>query len=270
MDKKMEKSKKILKIYTAVFVVLTLLGLVLRFAALYTEYDADIGYYKTGALLPMLFHALCFVAFVIALSLIPLLPKKTLPTALPCNTAVRAVAVIQLVITLGMAVYLIYPAFSGAARVSAVSIVCVIAALFSLVYFALVISGKAVSEKKGSVLFGYALIIYVLMILANSYFDFFTTMNSPNKIILQVSLMSIMVALLFEFRSILGISLARGYAAFTLYVMFITAVTSIPGIVLFIGGVFTKPVYFASSFVILGFLIYFKVRYISWLRTVKE
>ena len=261
----MEKSKKILKIYTIIFALLTVVCVALRFVAVSTVYDADIGYYKTGAVVPTVLHVLCFVSFALAMSIIPLLPKKTLPEALPCGLGVRASAAIQLVFALGMAAYLIYPAFTGGVKVSAVSIICVIAALFSTVYFALVMAGKAVPEKKNSALFGYTVIVYVLMMLANSYFDFYTTMNSPNKLITQIALMSIMVALLFEMRAILGISLARGYAAFTLFAVFLSAVSSIPGVVLFLAGTFTKPMYFAVNFVIFGFFIYLAVRYVSWL-----
>lgn len=261
----MEKSKKILKIYTIIFAILTVACVALRFVAVSTVYDADIGYYKTGAVAPTVLHVLCFVSFALAMSIIPLLPKKTLPDALPCGLPVRASAAIQLVFALGMAAYLIYPAFTGGVKVSAVSIICVIAALFSTVYFALVMAGKAVPEKKNSALFGYTVIVYVLMMLANSYFDFYTTMNSPNKLITQIALMSIMVALLFEMRAILGISLARGYAAFTLFAVFLSAVSSIPGVVLFLAGTFTKPMYFAVNFVTFGFFIYLAVRYVSWL-----
>lgn len=263
----MEKSKKILKIYTLCFILLAVACIVLRAFSLAFFYDADVGYYKTEAVLPAVFHIFCIAAFAAAAVLIFLLPKNAPFGELVPGKPTRFASSFQAVVTLAMAVYLVYLYARKEVPVPAVALLCVAGAFFAVIYFVLVASGKAVCGKDGAVLCGYGVIFYVIMLLASSYFDFHTTMNSPNKMLLQIAMMSVMAAFLLELRALLCIARPGVYAAFTLFAAFASGVSSVPGIIFFIKGTLTKPIYFACDFVLLGFCFYFISRYFGWLKS---
>ncbi|MBQ8207869.1 MAG: hypothetical protein IJZ89_03945 [Clostridia bacterium] len=273
----MRRSIKILKIYSVVFAVLTVLAIVLRCLSLFNFYDSDIGYYRTEAILPDIFHLISVLVPILAFSLLFLMERPIIwryQHPKPEYAAVRAGAVFGIA---AIASYVIYDliALSGEFRnvigsiqsTKAGEIVCLLALLFGLlgiVYFALILAGKT-SKGDKHVLFGYAVILFVLMVLANTYFDFYTTMNSPNKLLTQVTLMSVMLYFLYELRFSLGNEAPRSYAAVSLAALYFTSVSSVPGIIAFFAGVLTKTEYLLCDFVALGFAFYICSRLVSYI-----
>ena len=276
----MRKNYKFLYFISAAFALLAVVGVVLRTAALFTVYDSDIGYYQTSAVLPDIFHIVCIAAVAFAALSILFLPEKAAfdyapPSSMP--SFVRGGAAFAIVASSAYVGYVCLGLLGDRAIYTSVTtgagtIVEKFAAILgfaSIIYFALVLAGKA-EEGEKHVYFGYCVILFVLMILAKTYFDFYTTMNSPNKLLLQISFMSIMLYMLYELRFPIGSGSPRGYWAISLAAFYLTAVCSIPGIIAFFAGIFTKNEYFVCHFLSLGFCAYIGARLLSFIRAQKK
>lgn len=269
----MKKTYKILLIYLGIVGALSALGAALRTAALFGDYDAAIGYYRTSAVLPDVFHVLTVVSVVIALALVLFLRGKTLKSSLPTLGAPSKISALTLMIALAaLALYYMYllaapekavygSVVSGAS--SAVWVIAFICAIPGVIYFLALALGK---KKKGEAqaLLGFFVIFFVLMSLAATYFDFTTAMNSPNKLLLQVSYMAVMIYMLFELRYFLGRAKPKAYGAVSLAALYLCFTVSVPGIIAFFAGIFTKLDYFFCHFFMLCFGVYILARYVSF------
>lgn len=269
----MKKSYKYLSRFATAFAVLAVLGMVMRTAALFGAYDSDIGYYKSGALLPLLFNALALPAFIGVVALFVFLPKSTCEGLRPSGASlyVRIASVFALLtsavpvfyVFLGMMGDTGFYSISSSGTGTVIDAFTLIFGVLSVIYFALVFSGKT-ENGEGHVYFGYAVILFVLMILAKTYFDFNTTMNSPNKLLLQLTLMSVMLYFLFELRFSLGNAAPRAYSAVSLVSFGLSAVCSVPAIIAFFSGIFTREEYLVYHIAALGFCVYIAARFVSF------
>ncbi len=268
----MKNVRKNLIAYSVPAGVLTLVGMILRSASLIMCYDRDIGYYVRSAFLPDAFHAVCVIAALLALSAFFLLPKgdiyerklnTTLASRLGAVFALCGTAVYMMLSLIGKTGDSIIYSSSASGTGSFIEALSVIFAFLAIIYFAVVIAGKG-DKGEAPVYFGYGVILFVLMVLAKTYFDFFTTMNSPNKLLLQISFMSIMLYMLFELRFGIEKAMPKGYIASALAAVFFTFVTSVPGIIMYFLGIFTRKDYLACHFAVLGFCVYIVVRFASY------
>ncbi|MBE6538089.1 MAG: hypothetical protein E7671_01315 [Ruminococcaceae bacterium] len=269
----MERSYKYLSRYAAAFAVLAIVGIVLRTLALYTVYDSEIGYYRSGALLPMLFNAMIIPTIIGVISMLFFLPRSAeKKLALSAGTLSLRIAAAFALVTSAVPAFYVFLGMMGDTVLYSVPTVgtgavidafTMIFGVLSVIYFALVIAKKT-DRGEGHVYFGYAVILFILMILAKTYFDFNTTMNSPNKLLLQITLMSVMLYFLLELRFSLGNAAPRAYSAVSLVSFCLTAVCSVPGIIAYFAGIFIKEEYLVYHIAVLGFGIYIAVRFVSF------
>lgn len=262
--------------------VLAIAGIALRTYALFNCFDKDIGYYVTDATMPDMFHILCVGVCVLALAFVFILPgtkKCEYANRLSVGIFGKIGSVFALA---GTATYALYSllslsgempiAFGPVAKsfvVSAVSLFVMIFGVLSVIYFLLVFSGKTV-KGDNHVIFGYCVILFLLMILAKSYFDFYTTMNSPNKLLTQTTLMLFMLYMLCELRFSLSISVPRLYSGLSLAAIYFTLVSSVPGIIAFCAGVLSKVEYLLCDFVLLTYAVYACARFAEFALAQKD
>lgn len=278
----MNRSIRNLKKYAIAFLILTLVGVVSRCISLFGFYDSDIGYYKTAALLPKAFHLLSVLSVVFSATVVLFLPKPTGDIYITPKSDSLGVRIASVFPMAGVLSFLVYSFISESAESTSnlgavatnkageiVSVLILVFGVLAAMYFILVCSGKT-AKGDGHVLFGYAVILFVLMVLANSYFDFNTTMNSPNKLLSQTTLMSLMLYMLFELRFSLGNASPRGYAALSLSAFYLTTVNSIPGIIAFSAGILFKPEYLMSDLLTLTFSVYVAVRFAMYIKSQKN
>ena len=271
----MRSAHKSLTIYSIIVGLLALVGIIARMFSLLRFYDIDIGYYRTAAVLPDIFHGLCVLMIPISLSVIYFLPKsgehKYVSPMQRCTVDTIVGAIFA---AFGVGAYVIYGMVStldeSGANYSVVSgagvyieALSIIFGFFAIIYFILVAANKT-AKGEGHVYFGYAVIAFVLMSLAKTYFDFYTTMNSPNKMLLQITFMTIMVYLLYELRFSIGRAAPRVYSGFALLALYFTAVCSVPGIVGYFIGIFDNIQYLVGHFVCFGFCVYICARIIKF------
>ncbi len=266
----MKKNARIFVIYAVAFAVIAVAGVALRCFALAEAYDADIGYYQTDAILPDVFHGVCIAAVALVVLFAFILPKAGEYAPLPGGSTVTAVGSAFALAGCGAQTFYSLLLLSeksvpaiGSVQTGqmgdAVIIFSLVFGLLAVMYFALVMVGKAKNGDK-HVIFGYGIILFVLMTLAKTYFDLKTTMNSPNKLLLQVTFMAIMVYMLYELRFSLGMAQPRGYMGAALAAFYLTAVNSLPGIIMFFAGALNKTDYLVCDFMTLGFAIYIGAR----------
>ncbi len=269
----MERTARNIIYYLLCALVLAVGGIVLRTYALFNCFDKEIGYYAVDAVLPDVFHILCIAVCILALVFVFILPtnkKYEYKSRISVGICGKVGSIFALVGTATYASYSLVSlsddmpaAFGPVAKtsvISAVSLFVLIFGVLSAIYFLLVFFGKT---KKGDnhALFGYCSILFVLMILAKSYFDFYTTMNSPNKLLSQTTLMFCMLYMLCELRFSLKISAPRLYGGLSVAAIYFTFVSSIPGIIAFCTGVLNKVEYLLCDFVLLTYAIYICARF---------
>ena len=269
----MKSSAKNMIYYFFGALVLSLAGIALRTYALFNSFDKDIGYYVTDAILPDVFHILCVIVCVLALAFVLVLPKNKDREYIPCRSVGAFGKVGSVFALVGTATYAVYSlislsddipiAFGPVAQssvLSAVSLFVIIFGVLAVIYFLLVFSGKT-EKNDNHALFGYCDILFLLMVLAKSYFDFHTTMNSPNKLLTQTTLMLFMLYMLCELRFSLGISVPRLYSGLSLAVIYFMLVSSVPGIIAFGAGILNKVEYFLCDLVLLTYAVYAIARF---------
>lgn len=278
----MKSFAKNMTYYFFVALVLATVGTVLRTYALFNCFDRDIGYYATDAVLPDVFHILCVAVCLFALAFVFILPKiknYDYKVCVSVRTFGKVGAIFALV---GTATYALYSlislsddvptSFGPVAKSSVVNAVSLFVSIFGVlafIYFLLVLLGKT-EKSDNHTLFGYCHILFVLMILAKSYFDFFTTMNSPNKLLTQTTLMLCMLYMLCELRFSLKNSVPRLYSGISLAVIYFTLVSSVPGIIAFGAGILNKVEYLLCDFVLLTFAVYVCARFVEFALSQKE
>ncbi len=277
----MKKNKILISYLFWITMVLILVGITLRSVSLLEFYDSEIGYFKSDAHLPDVFHGIS-VAEVIGAVLISLFLSKAnaetgieyrypsnsslfvrIAACFPLFAVVMHVSCTFLEMMKDKYKYNISTSSAGAY----IDLFMLLFGIMGAVYFLMFIVGKVSYKKEASVYLGYGFIIYVLLMLARTYFDFETTMNSPTKLFIQVTLMSVMVYMLYETRFYIKRESPRVYCAVSAVAAYFTAACSIPGIALyFVGGVFKAPEYLMINFVCFGVFLFILSRFYSFTR----
>ena len=278
----MKSSAKSMIYYFWGALALSVAGIALRTYALFNCFDKDIGYYATEATLPDVFHAFCVAMCVLALAFAFLLPKSKNYEYKSCLSVGAFGKVGSVFALVGTATYALYSlvslsddvpvAFGPVAKsavINAVSLFVMIFGVLAVIYFLLVFLEKT-EKSDNHALFGFCFILFVLMILAKSYFDFHTTMNSPNKLLTQTTLMFCMLYMLCELRFSLGIAVPRLYSGLSLVTIYFALVSSVPGIIAFGAGILNKVEYLLCDFVLLTYAVYVCARFAEFALAQKD
>ena len=233
---------------------LAVVACVLRTLALFLSFDSDPGYFRSGALLPILYYALAAVSILWFFSF-PLRVRKGTPVPefpapeapLLCGRAVCAAAFAA------TAVLLILTAKSQAAP----TIVPFLSGLFLLAgcaYFLLPLFGK--TDGAAPLLCGYAVIFGAVLLLCTTYFDRFTPMNAPHKVGGHLALLSLMLAALMELRAKIGRRAPRIGAVLHMTAFFLCFTVGLSGLIAFAGGVYDDLTYLLADLLLFAFSLY--------------
>ena len=144
-------------------------------------------------------------------------------------------------------------------------IIGIVSSALSAVYFVLRLGEKRSSDE-WHVLFGFAPGLRCVAGLS-IYFDMTVEMNSPNKLMLQAALISIMIYFLFELRMLLGAKKARprAYAAVGLLATTLTASASVSVIAGYFSGQVANAAFFTEAFFCFNMMVYMMVRTVSFI-----
>ena len=181
-------------LYTFIALGLSVLTAVLGIFSVMRCYDASIGYYARGAVLPIILTILC-AASVIFFAVFAILRfrKRDVAYAKNPSLAVRITALASAAVALLLA---ITDLRSGA------SILSLLLGLGACLYFLLIATKNATPAL--SLAFGVCAIFRWILVIAASYRDVFLPMNSPEKTWLHLAAVAGIFFLISELRALIS------------------------------------------------------------------
>lgn len=250
----MNLSKKI-NLLAAVLVLialtLTVVGVVLRIINLSSFYDARLDYYEKDALPFIMNLTFVFATAFFAASCFVVERKKSelnffqIPLFFKICCAVCAVAMLLASVR----------CFTEKAQPK-VMLALALLAILSAGYFLLFFFRKLTDA---SALLALAPTAMSVVMLGITYFDVKTTMNSPNKLLLQFACIACMLGFLADARVIADIKHRKTYFFFITSALFFSGVSSIPSVILYFSNSFNYA-YLKFDCIMLAFFIYFAAR----------
>ncbi len=266
------KNRSKVIIFALAAAVLTVVGVLLRTVGIFRYYDRDVGYFRTGSLVPQIFTAVCVIAFAV-FALSGLFASKVKIRSAFTGVASKAGSAFAAVVLLMHALYLVPYCLSYVEGSVLIPGLYLVFAFLSVIYFALGCIKKYEAAENRSIL-GFCVIFYATAGLAKSYFDFTTTMNSPDKVILYMAYMSMMLYVLFETRFLMGIGKSGRFTVFTFVVFFFCTVSSVPAIAAYLSkgfsGFLGEPEYAVSQVGLLAIAVYAACRFIDAMRGAQD
>ncbi len=198
----MNRTKTTLYICMIGSAALTLAGVILRTVFMLTAYDADIGYFQVGTA-PVVSQLLSILAVLFPAVTCITIPKNQLSTAWD----EKVIAFTAPLPAAALVVFGIYRLITCSLyqETSVLFYAQGLLALLGAAYLAL--SPVPKINQRSPLLravLGMCVIFWALTSVADTYFDLFTTMNSPIKVILQFGFLSIALLMIAELRFGLG------------------------------------------------------------------
>ena len=230
-------SKKILRILGISTLSTAAVSVILRFLGISFFYDTTIGYYHSNAIVPFIAQLLPLV-FTACLAVVLIIPSLR---PAPCEASNHhPLNILAIFPAAGFTAYTvsyfiaIYEAMQFGLTLSLLDIVSVIATVCSAAFFWIIFAGKT-----GSLLYvatGTALIIRMVFMLAQCYFDTQVQMNAPNKTVFMFAVLSVMLLVVNELR--IGETVKKPlFHLFSASVAVIfTTVSAIPSIIGYFSG----------------------------------
>lgn len=279
------------RVYLVAVLITGAIAALLRTVSMFTAYDSGIGYFTRGAALPVIATLLCVAGCVAAVAF-PFFSRIDASSVPPVgsrgSSPVYFATAYAAFVMIGAFAYEIYRCFTDStagkffedanAATSAYAarslriqgilvIIGIVASGVSAVYFLLRLNEKP--GREWQVLLGFAPGLRGVAGLG-IYFDMTVEMNSPNKLMLQAALVSVMIYFLFELRMILGGKKARprAYAAAGMAASVLTASASISIIAGYFSGLVSNSSFFTEAFFCFNMMIYIMVRTAAFVASV--
>ncbi len=257
--------KKTIKICAFTTVALTAIAVALRTFCLAFFYDylsEGVGYYTNSAL-PKILYAVCVLS-VIFFAVVAFISKK----GLVCFDSKEENAPLKIVSACVMFGFLSF--FVGMinstefVNVSVVlDLLIKISSLMAIIYFAMNIFGSE-SVRPAQVVLGFGIIVWLVSILAITYFNIYVPMNSPDKTHLHLALISLMLFLVCEFRRFL-VKINKPIYIFSLFAaVFFSGLETVPSIIKYFALGMADYDYLNYDIVILMLFLYTAVRLVSF------
>lgn len=198
----MERSKLLPRFCFWLTVALTLAGISVRSIAMFTCFDAEIGYFNPG-ILPTLADILYPVAVAAAVVTACLIPKDTLPTELNHQPRFPAALLMGCALAAFFATGMILSLTKFNGYDGELLLLPIATALPASLYFFCTLNRNG-RYSDGLALAGFLPVLWSATAIAETYTDLFTAMNSPVKITLQLGFVGFMLILVAELRFRLG------------------------------------------------------------------
>ena len=259
-------SGKLTKIFSLVAICLASVSALGRLFCLLFFYDR-IGYFKTGAALPVLFnllYALSIVFFAISSMLFkPIAPSKKLSTHAKLAALLPSAAFVPFIIN-SVSEILAVPN----EKTPLFDILSLIFAVVAAAYFASLALCKQPSSV--SAILGVGSIVWIVLVWMSSYLDFFVPMNSPDKLFFHFACIGAMLLVFADVRVISDMPRPRFYY-FSFFTGLLTVATSaIPSIIADTKGIFASYSLLYEDIALAAIMIYGAVRLLTQVRESKE
>ena len=259
------KNSKMSAAYLIVSLCLTAVSVVLRALDLFFFFDSDLGYYTSGAILPIVANVLLFagVIFFIVFSFIFFRKEKVeykTARSVPERAILIAAAVCSAVLTVSNAVDIILKDRS--------SVVLFIVSAFCTVYF---ITDFFNFKKETKVELGAIFLVRLTIMLATSYFDQNVQMNSPDKLLFGIACVAAMFFIVSEMKVAVGSARPAVHIIASSSAALLCSASAIPSIIAYPAGRLpaSGDVYF-EYFLLLGVAVLAVFRLISVMSAIKN
>ncbi len=211
----MNDSRKLYRLFTLSTLCLTLVLSFVRTAALLFSFDRTVGYLQKGGLSTLLY--IVVILFLLSAGVYAFLAKKAAkqqllaiaPDAASSHLSVRLCSVLAAV-TFALAG--LWESLAGQSA-DTPALLRVLGASLAIIYF-------AIPQKNKTFLLGLGPIAYFVFVLVTEYFDWTVPMNSPIKLMQQISAVCIMLLLCAEMMQFAGKSRPERYTVCTALAVF--------------------------------------------------
>ncbi len=214
---------------------------VIRIIAIIFFFDSDIAYYESGKIIPIISYA-APIAAILAAAVLCFIPKMRISAAAAYDTAYTRVSAIFP--SLGFAVFSLIYILSLIeysklqVKIPISFIICAICSVAACAFFALRALGRSASGL--CVICGILTILWLVLALAENYFDTFVPMNSPLKTVFQFACLAGMLFILCEMRMSIDKKRTRLHLFSSAAALILMPLSAIPSLLGFFIG--TMPV----------------------------
>ena len=232
------KSKKALRLYGITVLAAAFSCVVLRLISTMFFFDGDIAYYQTGAVLPIITNVIMALTAIGAI-VFCLISKVSVEPNMPVETKVTRIA--SIIAAVGFAVFgMIYVTsltqYSNIyGSIPTTYLLCAVCTFGACAFFAL----KALRASNADILYvltGILVAVWLVLELAECYFDTFIPMNSPLKLTFEFACLGALLLTVNEMRVGLD-QKRRGFHLFAATVASVFLPTSaIPSIICYLNG----------------------------------
>ena len=234
-----------------------------RTLALFLAFDAEIGYFVTGAPLAIILYILEGLAVALSALLFFLSERKTdeaLPVPLSRTLPVTVGAGASALLALACACTLLTTIGQTPAPRPLIFLAVICAAIGAGYFVTCAIAPFRRVQAETSAIFGFLAVLALAMFLAVIYFDRYTQMNAPHKMALQCCFLAAMLALLMEIRVSLGKGGERARAAFCALAALLCGAVGISDTVAYIAGIYRDTLYLLFDLLCVALAVYSAAR----------
>lgn len=255
----MDRSHTLPKLTLLLFAVLTLASACVRTVALFTHFDADVGYFDATAL-PIISRILYAAAVILPLVACLLIPKDALPSRLGGQRDVAPLIPLIGSLFFGVSM-LIGGRFVAGRLLLALCIGAFLCALFFLLWL------LDMKNRQLLALIGFIPVLWSMVGVAQTYGDPYTAMNSPIKLSIQFGLIGFMLAMTAELRYLLDHPQPRMYLYLHGASFFLCITGSVPYLAALSGGIVSDTMHPLYAVFLLGAGLFSLIRMCRLLMT---
>ena len=241
--------KKLIYVYSLLAWTLTLLALVFRVLARVYSYDVEVGYFESNALFPTLHYICLALIATLSGSALILFRHFSVPDTVIASMQKTCVmekiaafvgAISMLIVSICTAIF--YWS-TGSLTPSGFTVFGLLSAVLSVFFFLFFFVPSAIG-KNLHLFSGFALVLHFVYVLISSYFELYTPMNNPVKLLIQLTAIAAVLYLLCDLRFYLGIARPiRFIAVSTLFLGFSVVAVLSSGIFSVMTEAYTKLYY---------------------------
>ena len=248
--------RRLLRVWGISLLSVTALAMILRCLNLFLFFDRNIGYYRAGAALPVIERVwMAVVSLLIVLGGSFLFRGKTV---IYPSEGSRGIRIASILCALSFVAYTVI-CLNGNENSSWTFRPLLVLSIIAAAYFLLHTAADEIGALPRFIT-ALAVILWLLFSLSTAYFDILTQMNTPDKLLFQVSCVMGMLFAVSELRTLISkpnpviYFLAHGAA------LFFMGAYAIPSLLAGAFDVLTKPEWFYASIPMTGFFLYLAVR----------
>lgn len=213
-------------------------------------FDTPIAYFSTNSPLPNIskYLLLCIIAW--TLSIFVFIPKNSLTQNQPSISLASKIAS-------GLAATsFLFCAISKllSPPLSTLSIIVTVLSFLSSAYF--ICNVIAPSQNNLRAVLGISVILWATASMSEAYINRFVTMNNPVKILLMLSMMSIMFFMLYEIKYSVSKPMPRAYAASILISICISCTFAVSFLIICVSGIYVVKEFLSTAVVSLTMVFY--------------